>query len=430
MRTLYLRVALTLTWTLICSLLAMFWISGYIARRAVLDYFQGSMKLEVAHAEKAYLAGGPQALTDYLAEVDVALKGKRYLTDVNGRDLISGADLSWMVPTASDLMGFPEAKNGRMIIVKPSDDMKYHLVVDTPPPLQGIRFLPYFVLVALAIAVLGGALSMGIVSPLRRVAETVDRFGRGDLSARVEGNRRDEIGNLSRSFNDMADRIEGLLTAQKRLLQDVSHELRSPLTRLTFAVELMKGTPDPEAAANSMRREIKRLSQLISTVMEVTSAEGEPASRRTQRVLMPALVQEIVSDCGFEAEARNVGIDTELRSSAAVEGDPELLRRAVENVLRNAIRFAPAGSRVSVSVEERNGDLAVRVRDRGPGTPPEYLTRIFDPFFRVDESRDGAAGGTGLGLSIARRAVLLHHGEITAENASPGLQVNIVIPRV
>jgi signal transduction histidine kinase len=430
MRTLYLRVALTLTWTLICSLLAMFWISGYIARRAVLDYFQGSMKLEVAHAEKAYLAGGPPALTDYLAEVDVALKGKRYLTDVNGRDLISGADLSWMVPTASDLMGFPEAKNGRMIIVKPSDDMKYHLVVDTPPPLQGIRFLPYFVLVALAIAVLGGALSMGIVSPLRRVAETVDRFGRGDLSARVEGNRRDEIGNLSRSFNDMADRIEGLLTAQKRLLQDVSHELRSPLARLTFAVELMKGTPDPEAAANSMRREIKRLSQLVSTVMEVTSAEGEPASRRTQRVAMPALVQEIVTDCGFEAEARNVGIDTEVRSSAAVEGDPELLRRAVENVLRNAIRFAPAGSRVSVSVEERNGDLAVRVRDRGPGTPPEYLTRIFDPFFRVDESRDGAAGGTGLGLSIARRAVLLHHGEITAENASPGLQVNIVIPRV
>ncbi len=192
----------------------------------------------------------------------------------------------------------------------------------------------------------------------------------------------------------------------------------------------MKGTPDPEAAANGMRREIKRLSQLVSTVMEVTSAEGEPASRRTQRVAMPALVQEIVTDCGFEAEARHVGIDTEVRSSAAVEGDPELLRRAVENVLRNAIRFAPAGSRVSVSVEERNGDLAVRVRDRGPGAPPEYLTRIFDPFFRVDESRDGAAGGTGLGLSIARRAVLLHHGEITAENASPGLQVNIVIPRV
>jgi signal transduction histidine kinase len=143
-------------------------------------------------------------------------------------------------------------------------------------------------------------------------------------------------------------------------------------------------------------------------------------------------VREIVADCGLEAEARHVGIDSEVHSSAAVEGDPELLRRAVENVLRNAIRFAPADSRVSVKVEEKggNGNVAVQVRDYGPGAPEELLARIFDPFFRVDESRDGAGGGAGVGLSIARRAVLLHHGEIIAENASPGLRVNIVIPCV
>jgi two-component system sensor histidine kinase CpxA len=132
----------------------------------------------------------------------------------------------------------------------------------------------------------------------------------------------------------------------------------------------------------------------------------------------------------LEARARNVGIDSKFRSRALVEGDPELLRRAVENVLRNAIRFTPVDTTVSLKVEDKGREVVVSVRDSGPGVPEEFLVRIFDPFFRVDESREEAAGGTGLGLSIARRAVLLHHGEITAENASPGLLVEIVIPRV
>jgi two-component system sensor histidine kinase CpxA len=151
---------------------------------------------------------------------------------------------------------------------------------------------------------------------------------------------------------------------------------------ISFAAELTKDTPDPEVATSRMRREIERLSQLVATLLDVTSAEG----------------------------------------------DPELLRRAVENVLRNAIQVAPGDSRVSVKVQDNGSTVTVRVRDCGPGVPEDLLARIFDPFFRVDESRDGAGGGTGLGLSIARRAVLLHHGEITAENASPGLRVNLVIP--
>ncbi len=428
MRTLYLRIVVTFTLTLICSLVALLWITAHISRRANGTFFEGSMKLELQQAQRVYEIEGPQSLAEYLAETDEALKGTRYLTDANGRDLVSGADRSAMLSTEFDFMGFPKEKNGQIVIVKPSADGRYRLVVVAPPPLRLVRFLPYFLLVVLAIALLSWALSVGIVSPLRRVAETVDSFGRGDLSARVECERKDEIGNLARSFNSMAERIETLLTAERRLLQDVSHELRSPLARLSFAAELMKDTPDPEAATSRMRREIERLSQLVATLLEVTSAEGDPASRKTQRVAMADLVQEIVTDCAFEAEARNVGIDNEMRSSAVVEGDPELLRRAVENVLRNAIRFAPGDSRVSVKVQDTGSNVTVRVRDCGPGVPGDLLARIFDPFFRVDESRDGAGGGTGLGLFIARRAVLLHHGEITAVNASPGLRVNLVIP--
>ena len=149
---------------------------------------------------------------------------------------------------------------------------------------------------------------------------------------------------------------------------------------------------------------------------------------RTQPVPVASLTEEIVDDSGGEAEVRNIRIENQIHCSTVVEGDPELLRRAIENVLRNAIRFAPAGSCVQVRVHDSNGRVKILVRDYGPGVPENLLGRIFDPFFRVDESRDSAAGGVGLGLSIARRAVLLHQDEITARNAAPGFQVSITIP--
>jgi two-component system sensor histidine kinase CpxA len=285
-------------------------------------------------------------------------------------------------------------------------------------------------LIPLGIVLMGWSLSMGIVSPLLRVAKTVDRFGAGDLSARISSDRKDEIGNLARSFNYMADRIETLLIAERRLLQDVSHELRSPLARLGFAAELMKDAIDPQAALNRMRREIHRLADLVGELLEVTSVEGDPSSKKVQHILIVPLIEDIVVDARFEAEARNVTIQVRLHSSAAIEGDAELLRRAIENVLRNAIRFSDTSSDVLLEAEDSPGGVMISVRDFGPGVPGGLLVRIFSPLFRVNESRDSAAGGIGLGLSIARRAVLLHHGEITAENAHPGLRVKITLPTV
>jgi signal transduction histidine kinase len=429
MRTLFVRIVMTLVLTFVLSVIAVFWISGYITRRVMGDFIEGSLTLELRQAERVYKAGGPHSLAQYLSETDAALKGTRYLTDANGRDLVSGVDRSTLQPTGFGFLGFPKENQGQIVIVRASDDGLFHLVVIAPPPLSLIRFLPFFLLVAALIALLGWILSIGIVSPLRRVAETVERFGRGDLSARVNSHRKDEIGNLGRSFDSMAERIATLLTAERRLLQDVSHELRSPLARLSFAAELTKESPDRDAASDRMRREINRLTSLVGTLIEMTSAEGDPSSRRTERVNMRNLVEEVVHDCGFEAQARQVQIAADLNSSAAVEGDPELLRRAVENVLRNAIRYTLPGQSVSVRLANQNGTVSVAIRDYGPGVPEEQLERIFDPFYRVSESRDSAGGGVGLGLSIARRAIQLHHGTIHAENASPGLQVQLTLPQ-
>lgn len=427
MRNLFLRIIVTLALTFALSVIAVFWFSGYMTRRAVGDLIDGSMTLELRQAERIYKDGGSQALADYLRETDRALKGMRYLIDANGRDLVSGADRSTLQPTGFGFLG-PKKNNGQIVIVKRSDDGLFRLVVIAPPPLSLIRFLPFFLLVAALIALLGWVLSIGIVSPLRRVAVTVDRFGRGDLSARVTSRRKDEIGNLARSFDSMAERIETLLTAERRLLQDVSHELRSPLARLSFAAELMKEAQDPTTAAARVRREVDRITGLVSTLIEMTSAEGDPSTRKMQHVPISELVREIVEDSALEAKAHKIDIEADLRSSAAVEGDPELLRRAIENVLRNAIRYSPNDSSVNLKLADEEGLVMIAIRDHGPGVPEDSLKRIFDPFYRVSDSRETANGGVGLGLSIARRAILIHHGQIEARNVDPGLEVSLRIP--
>jgi len=140
------------------------------------------------------------------------------------------------------------------------------------------------------------------------------------------------------------------------------------------------------------------------------------------------LVEEIVDDCSFEAAAHNVNIECSIASRTVLEADPELLRRAIENILRNAIRYSPETSTIEVRLDDCPNGVIIRVRDYGPGVPEDMLGRIFDSFFRVDESRDGHEGGVGLGLSIVRRVVLLHHGQVRAENALPGLRVEMLLP--
>ena len=373
MKTLKWRIVILFSLALVGSSLGMLWISASITGRFTVEFFEGSMKLTLQQAQSIYQTRGPEALAEYLAETDATLSGKRYFTDASGRDLVSGVDRASMLPTGFDFLGFPREKNGHEIIVRSSLDGRYHLVLVAPPPLGFGWFVPYFLAVASVIGLLAWTLSAGIFSPLHRVAGAVDRFGRGDLSARVVSDRKDEIGNLARSFNVMADQIQTLLTAESRLLQDVSHELRSPLSRLSFATELLKDAEDPEAAVSRLRREIHRLSQLVATLLEVNSSEWDLSSRKIQPVPIASLTEEIAADCSFEAEVRSIRIETEVRSLSIVEGDPELLRRAIENILRNAIRFAPAGSRVQVLVHDNDGEVRICVRDYGSGVPDDLL---------------------------------------------------------
>jgi len=235
------------------------------------------------------------------------------------------------------------------------------------------------------------------------------------------------LGQLGRAVDQMAERIESLLKSQRRLLQDISHELRSPLARLGVAVELARGGGDPETALNRIEREADRLNMLVGELIQVTRAEGDPAGLATEPLRLDDLVRVIVDDAHIEAERHGIELDLQV-CEADLEGNPELLRRAIENIVRNAIRYSPEGGRVEVKLKRIGTDYRVGVRDFGSGVPEEALIHIFDPFYRVEKDRGRTSGGVGLGLAIAKRAVELHRGLMRASNQHPGLLVEIELP--
>jgi len=277
-------------------------------------------------------------------------------------------------------------------------------------------------------ALLGYVVASSLVWPLRRLKQTVEQFGRGDLSARTGSLRKDEVGGLSRAFDRMAERIETLLTAERRLLQDVSHELRSPLARLRFAVELARADTDRQEPLGQIARDVERLAKLVDELLQLTRAEGDPSSQNLHILSLNELLQSLVTDCLLEAEGKGRDVSLEATRFVQVIGERELLRRAFENVLRNAIHYTPEGTAVKVRVSVADHQVMVTIRDQGPGIPDEALDLIFKPFFRVDGDRARASGGVGLGLSIAQRAISLHQGQLVARNASPGLIVTITLP--
>jgi signal transduction histidine kinase len=187
-----------------------------------------------------------------------------------------------------------------------------------------------------------------------------------------------------------------------------------------FAIQFSRSDEDREAAAAQMDRETERLSELVGALLQVTREEGDPSSHRSDPLLMAPLIEEILEGCEYEAKYHGCGIRSCLDPSAMVYGDPEMLRRAIENIVENAIRYAPKHSDVGVALSIDRGAVSVVVRDYGPGVPPQDLERIFTPFYRVDPSRDATTGGIGLGLAIARRAAALNRGTLRADNANPG----------
>ncbi len=405
-------------------------ISNRMQKLTIDPIFDHADEVELQAARGEWNRGGPDALQIYMKGLNHLFGGYHYLLDVHGVDLVTGSDMAALLP-APPANRSRSKSNGRNLITHRSQDGQFWFIAMSPVPRpQLFTFLPYYFLVIGATVALCWLAAAGVVSPIRRIASTIAAFGQGDLSVRVTTDRPDEIGQLGNSFNQMAERLQRLIVSERRLLGDICHELRSPLARLKFAIKLARTSSDPKAALDRIERDVDRIASLVSDIVEITFVEGDPALRGARPVRIGDIIHEVVRDCAVEAQFHQCTIQQSGSIDGQVLGSPELLRRAFENVLRNAVRYAPQDSVISVLIAESDLDAMIVVRDFGPGVPTDMLARIFDPFFRVDEARDPSAGGSGLGLSIAKRAVQVHHGSIIAENAFPGLRVQITIPLV
>jgi two-component system sensor histidine kinase CpxA len=385
-------------------------------------------------ARRAFDEGGPKQLDAFLKKLNDYTESEFFLTDGRGIDLVTGEDRSALRPTGGLAYRWPLGRlfprTETTVRIRRSRDGRFRLITVLPPiaRFDPWESLPYFLWLPLLIAALCYLLAVHLASPLRSLRKVVERFGRGELGARSELSRKDEVGELAKSFNLMAGQISTLLSAERRLLQDVSHELRSPLARLGFAVELAKTSPDRETALARIRQEADRLTALVDELLELTRAEGDPAARVLEVVDLAELIHEVAGSCALDAEMQGCRLEPKIEATAALSGDFELLKRACDNVLRNAIRHAPKGTTVGIEVRAHVGHATISFRDYGPGVPADALSEIFKPFYRVETDRGRASGGVGLGLAIASRAVELHHGTITAKNANPGLLVEMELP--
>jgi len=432
MNSLFAKILLWFWCTLAVALVGSAFLSAWNVNRNSSDSESPGSRLvhfELEEARVAYETGGRPALAAFLETLQRVYRAKGILTDERGRDLLTGQDCSVMLQRARRGPGFLRMPLSTDIMARVAEDGRYWFFFLVPRIRVGAWFLTPDHLFFMAIAVLLCYwLALHLTSPVRALQKAVECFGRGDLTARVNSARGDELGQLARTFDRMAERIVTLLAAERRLLLDISHELRSPLARLGVAVELARSGDDPEANLNRIQKESDRLNALVGQLLQVTRAEGDPSSLRREAIRLDELVAQLVEDGKIEATAHGCRIEATASESITTSGDPELLRRAIENLIRNAIRYAPNGTAVEVSVARRENDAVVLVRDYGPGVPEESLDRIFDPFYRVDSDRNRNSGGIGLGLSIARRAVQLHKGVVRARNANPGLEVELRLP--
>jgi two-component system sensor histidine kinase CpxA len=401
-------------------------------------------------AVQAYQRGGPEEARRYLRSLRESQHVWAFLFNDRGQDLTGRNPPEWIEAAAQGKRHSIESLWGRigpMQFLRPTtqtaDGRRFTMVIQFPPE-QRTLFGPHG---NLWLGILIAVLSSGVVCfplarylslPIVRLRAATRKLAEGDLTARAgvpRFRRRDEMAELVRDFDGMAERLEKLVKAQARLLSDISHELRSPLARLNVALALARqrsGTA-AQSALERVELEAERLNELIGRLLTIARLESGEEGMRKYPIDLGELITEIAVDANFEAQARNCQVNLDGAEGCYVIGDPGLLHSAIENVVRNATRYTQEGSTVQVQLERRQNSgrpqAVVRVSDSGPGVPEEALEKIFRPFYRIDDARGRRTGGVGLGLAITQRAVRLHGGTVVASNRpGGGLMVEICFP--
>lgn len=320
-----------------------------------------------------------------------------------------------------------------------ADGYPYRLIAKLPKDMfQKYKFnrgniASRFLIAFLISGVICYLMSLYLARPIRILQRAARRLGRGDFNTRVGthlAKRHDEIGALAAEFNDMAERIQTLITSRQRLLQDISHELRSPLARLSVALELAKDkSPQAEKEWQRINLEAEKLNMLIGQILSLASLN----KRRQDIVFAPvdvvSMIQSIIDDANYEAQHLPSTIRLNAPEHSVIQANANVLRSAIENVIRNALKYTKKDEPITINIIHQQ-KIKIVIEDSGPGIPEEQLSLVFDAFYRVDDARTNTTGGFGLGMTIAKKAIELHKGTITAYNLTPhGLGIEIVLPK-
>ena len=403
-----------------------------------------------AQATQAFESGGADALRKWLEGMRSGeIFGLLFITDNTGREMLGRSvpdflrdpqDKDSAARRAALLHPTIRSTNGPLVLVGP-DGKAFHVIVGplrSGPRMFGELEMPGVSTATLVIALVVSAavcffLARYLVAPIDQLRRATRQIAAGDLAVRVSPRlrgRRDELGLLAADLDTMSERVRNLLESKQQLLRDVSHELRSPLARLQLALSLARRHETVvERHLARIACEADRLEQLIARTLKLASLERPAHGLESTPVDVAALLANIADDVEIEADAHGCSVTLAAHSSLEVMGDPELLRSAMENVIRNAVRYTLPGSGVRIEARRAGANIEVIVRDGGPGVPEKDLALIFEPFYRVDAARNRAVGGDGLGLAIAARAISLHGGTIEARNLpGGGLAVHVVLP--
>jgi two-component system, OmpR family, sensor histidine kinase CpxA len=423
-------------------------------RKEILAKISLYLPFEARSAADIYEHDGPAGLKSHLQHLHQTGDIDEYIFDATGKEVLGRSPASEAIAvakTSSEGAPFVGKIGNRGTFaaqqVTIESGHRYTVLLAIPAPsifkmVKRLGFSTVFGLVT--ILVVGGAfcflLARHIANPLVQLSNAAGRIADGWLNTRSDQSirlRRDEIGRLGMSFDRMAERIESLVQGQQRLLGDVSHELRSPLARLSVAEGLLRQCPPEERTEylDRIESEVEHLDQLIGQLLTLAriNSGADPSPQET--VDLTSLVQEIAVDGNFEAQTKQCAVVVYSSDPCATRATKEQLRRAIENVVRNAIRYSQSNRKIEITIDRQVSSVqswaVVQVRDYGPGVAQQHLEKIFQPFYRVLTSNAQQTGGAGLGLAITDRIIRMYGGAVKATNASTGgLIVHLELPLV
>ena len=400
-------------------------------------------------AVQTFERSGPSAAAAYLRELEHENFLNACLFNRSGKVLagLNCDKVADMLPNLTDL-GTPDfgVRYGVAriaLILKGNNNREYIFATELPAgprSAAGMSRLGFALQWGVALLVSGIVcylLTRYLTTPILSLREAAHQLASGDLSTRASARirpRRDELGDLVRDFDAMAARIEDLVSRQRQLISDVSHELRSPLARLNVALDLARQRKGNDPALDQAEQDTALLNEMIGRLLTIAKLDVSPQQLPMTEIDLTDLVSQVVRNANFELQSPKDRVQLTVEGQFVVTGNPELLQSAIENVVRNAIHYTDPGTRVEVRIapdsQQDKTCVQIEIRDQGPGLPESELVNIFRPFYRVAEARDRQSGGAGLGLAIADRVIRTHGGSIVARNSAPkGLLVEILLPR-